>query len=163
MRYHNITHDDMLNGQGLRTVLWVSGCEHHCDECQNPMTWDINGGLLFDEAAETELFQEAAKGYTEGITFSGGDPLHHKNRDEITRLAKKFKQRFPKKDLWMYTGYKWEDVKDLEVMKYTDVLIDGRYEKELRDVQLHWRGSSNQRVIDVQRSLESGEAVLYDD
>jgi ribonucleoside-triphosphate reductase class III activase subunit (EC 1.17.4.2) len=163
MRYHNITHDDMLNGQGLRAVLWVSGCEHHCEDCQNPTTWDLNGGLIFDETAEDELFQEAAKGYIEGITFSGGDPLHHANRAEITRLAAKFKQMFPKKDLWMYTGYKWEDVKELEVMKYTDVLVDGRYEKDLRDVQLHWRGSSNQRVIDVQKSLESGEPVLYVD
>ena len=76
MRYHNITHDDMLNGEGLRTVLWVSGCEHHCNNCQNPITWDINGGLLFDENAERELFECLAPGYIEGVTFSGGDPLH---------------------------------------------------------------------------------------
>ena len=163
MRYHNITHDDMLNGDGLRTVLWVSGCTHHCEECQNPITWDINGGLLFDEAAESEFFQEASKGYISGVTFSGGDPLHPQNRDEITRLAKKFKQKFPEKNIWLYTGFLWEDIKDLEVIKYTDVLVDGPYKKELRDTQLHWKGSSNQRVIDVQPSLKNNTVVLHKD
>ena len=163
MRYHNITHDDMLNGDGLRTVLWVSGCTHHCEECQNPITWDINGGLLFDEAAESEFFQEASKGYISGITFSGGDPLHPQNRGEITRLAKKFKQKFPEKNIWLYTGFLWEDIKDLEVIKYTDVLVDGPYKKDLRDTQLHWKGSSNQRVIDVQPSLKNNTVVLHKD
>ncbi len=163
MRYHNITHDDMLNGDGLRTVLWVSGCTHHCEECQNPITWDINGGLLFDEAAESEFFQEASKGYISGVTFSGGDPLHPQNRGEITRLAKKFKQKFPEKNIWLYTGFLWEDIKDLEVIKYTDVLVDGPYKKELRDTQLHWKGSSNQRVIDVQPSLKNNTVVLHKD
>ncbi len=163
MRYHNITHDDMLNGDGLRTVLWVSGCTHHCEECQNPITWDINGGLLFDEAAESEFFQEASKGYISGVTFSGGDPLHPQNRDEITRLAKKFKQKFPEKNIWLYTGFLWEDIKDLEVIKYTDVLVDGPYKKDLRDTQLHWKGSSNQRVIDVQPSLKNNTVVLHKD
>ena len=163
MRYHNITHDDMLNGDGLRTVLWVSGCTHHCEECQNPITWDINGGLLFDEAAESEFFQEASKGYISGVTFSGGDPLHPQNRGEITRLAKKFKQKFPEKNIWLYTGFLWEDIKDLEVIKYTDVLVDGPYKKDLRDTQLHWKGSSNQRVIDVQPSLKNNTVVLHKD
>ena len=163
MRYHNITHDDMLNGDGLRTVLWVSGCTHHCEECQNPITWDINGGLLFDEAAEDEFFQEASKGYISGVTFSGGDPLHPQNRGEITRLAKKFKQKFPEKNIWLYTGFLWEDIKDLEVIKYTDVLVDGPYKKDLRDTQLHWKGSSNQRVIDVQPSLKNNTVVLHKD
>ena len=163
MRYHNITHDDMLNGDGLRTVLWVSGCTHHCEECQNPITWDINGGLLFDEAAEDEFFQSASKGYISGVTFSGGDPLHPQNRDEITRLAKKFKQKFPEKNIWLYTGFLWEDINDLEVMKYTDVLVDGPYKKELRDPQLHWKGSSNQRVIEVQPSLKNNTVILHKD
>ena len=153
----------MLNGDGLRTVLWVSGCTHHCEECQNPITWDINGGLLFDEAAESEFFQEASKGYISGVTFSGGDPLHPQNRDEITRLAKKFKQKFPEKNIWLYTGFLWEDIKDLEVIKYTDVLVDGPYKKDLRDTQLHWKGSSNQRVIDVQPSLKNNTVVLHKD
>ena len=92
MKYHNITHDDMLNGQGLRVVLWVSGCNHRCDECQNPITWDVNNGVEFDEDAEKELLDDLKKNYVEGVTFSGGDPLHTQNRDEITRLAKKIKE-----------------------------------------------------------------------
>ena len=113
MKYHNITHDDMLNGQGLRVVLWVSGCNHRCAECQNPITWDLNNGVEFDEDAEKELLDDLKKNYVEGVTFSGGDPLHTQNRDEITRLAKKIKDEFPSKDIWLYTGYLWEDIKDL--------------------------------------------------
>lgn len=161
MRYHNITHDDMLNGEGLRTVLWVSGCTHHCEFCQNPLTWDINGGLYFDEIAEREFFESAARGYISGITFSGGDPLHPENRTEIKRLAKKFKNKYPNKTVWLYTGFSWEQVNNLELMKYVDVLIDGKFVEELKDIKLHWRGSSNQRIIDVQKSLVEGEAVLY--
>lgn len=163
MRYHNITKDDMLNGEGLRVVLWVSGCSHHCHNCQNPITWDINGGLLFDEMAEREFFEDAARGYIEGVTFSGGDPLHIANRDEITRLAKKFKERFPKKTVWLYTGYNWEQISNLEVVKYVDVLIDGRFDEALKDNKLHWKGSANQRTIDVQATLNKGEIVLYED
>lgn len=161
MRYHNITHDDMLNGEGLRTVLWVAGCTHHCENCQNPITWDINGGIPFDDAAEREFFAQGGKGYIEGVTFSGGDPLHPDNREEITRLAKKYKEKYPDKNIWLYTGFLWEAVSNLSVMEYVDVLIDGRFVEELKDPQLHWRGSSNQRVIDVQATLAKGEVVLY--
>lgn len=163
MRYHNITKDDMLNGDGLRVVLWVSGCSHHCHNCQNPITWDINGGLLFDEAAEREFFEAAARGYISGITFSGGDPLHTANRDEITRLAKKYKQKHPDKTIWLYTGYLWEQISNLEVIKYVDVLIDGKFDEALSDKNIHWKGSSNQRTIDVQSTLAKGEVVLYED
>ena len=90
MNYHDITKDDMLNGDGLRVVLWVAGCTHHCQGCQNPITWDVTGGLPFDEAAEKELFEALAKPYCSGITFSGGDPLHPFNREEVFRLMKKF-------------------------------------------------------------------------
>ncbi len=163
MRYHNITHDDMLNGPGLRTVLWVSGCTHHCENCHNPITWDINGGIAFDDIAEREFFESAAKGYINGITFSGGDPLHPENRAEITRLAEKFKTKYPQKTVWLYTGFNWEQVNNLEIMKWVDVLIDGRFVEELKNPQLHWRGSSNQRIINVQQSLDKGEPVLYEE
>ena len=163
MNYHNITHDDMLNGDGLRSVLWVSGCDHHCEDCQNPITWDVNGGIPFDNAAEEELFNSLDKDYISGITFSGGDPLHPQNRDEIARLAKKFKQKFPDKTAWLYTGYLWDDIKDLEAVKYLDVLVDGPFVKKLLDTQLHWKGSSNQRVIDVQPSLKNNTIVLHKD
>ena len=161
MNYHNITKDDMLNGEGLRVVLWVAGCTHHCDECQNPITWDLAGGLPFDEAAENELFEALNKPHVAGLTFSGGDPLHPFNRTEICRLAKKAKEICPDKHTWLYTGFLWEEVKDWEGMPYIDVLCDGRYVKELNDNNAYWVGSTNQRVIDVQESLKTGEVVLH--
>ena len=162
MRYHNITHDDMLNGEGLRVVLWVSGCTHKCDKCQNPMTWDINDGLEFDEKPKEEIMSELDKSYVSGLTLSGGDPLHPENREEITALAKEIKENYPQKTIWLYSGFTWEQISNLEIMKYTDVLIDGKYVDELRDTNLHWKGSSNQRTINVQASLQKGEIVLYD-
>jgi anaerobic ribonucleoside-triphosphate reductase activating protein len=162
MNYHNITQDDMLNGSGLRTVLWVSGCTHCCEECQNQITWDVNGGIPFDGAAEEELFDNISKDYIDGVTFSGGDPLHPKNRDEITRLAKKIRKDLPNKTIWLYTGFTWDKICELEIVNYLDVVVDGRFVKELKDVSLHWRGSLNQRVIDVKKTLESGSVVLLD-
>ena len=161
MRYHNITKDDMLNGDGLRVVLWVSGCSHCCEDCQNPLTWDPNGGLPFDEAAKEEVFAELEKNYISGITLSGGDPLYPGNRMDIRNLVKEIREKYPKKPIWMYTGYEWEIVRSFDILKYVDVLVDGEYEKDKRDTQLHWRGSSNQRVIDVQESLKTGNVVLH--
>ena len=129
----------MLNGDGLRVVLWVAGCNHCCKECQNPVTWDPNGGLPFDQAAKQELFDQLEKSYISGVTFSGGDPLYPGNRMEITALAKEIREKFPEKTIWMYTGSLWDK----------------------RDTQLHWKGSSNQRVIDVQDSLRRGQVVLH--
>ena len=123
MRYHNITTDDMLNGDGLRTVLWVAGREHRCRGCHNPITWDIDGGIPFDEAAEQELFEKLSADYISGITFSGCD---------------------------------------LEIIPLLDVLVDGKYVEAVRDPKLHWKGSSNQRVIDVQETLRLGNVVLFD-
>ncbi len=163
MNYHNITKDDMLNGDGLRVVLWVAGCTHQCPECQNPITWDLAGGLPFDEDAENELFDALKPAYVSGITFSGGDPLHPFNQGEITRLAKKFKELEPEKTAWLYTGFSWENIKDLDIMKYIDVLVDGEFMADLKDNNLHWKGSANQRVIDVQKSLERDEIVLHEE
>lgn len=112
MNYHNITKEDMLNGDGIRVVLWVSGCEHHCKNCQNPITWDKNGGLPFDKAAEDELFEALNKPHIDGITFSGGDPLMPYNRKEIFRLIKKCREFYPEKSIWLYTGSKWEEIRD---------------------------------------------------
>ena len=162
MNYHNITKDDMLNGDGLRVVLWVSGCTHHCEGCQNPITWDLAGGLPFDEAAEEELFEALSRPHISGITFSGGDPLHPFNRPEVFRLMKKCKELFPEKTVWVYTGFLWEDVKDIEDIKYADVLADGRFVKELNDNNLHWVGSSNQKIVNVPQSLKENKVVLHD-
>ena len=105
MNYHNITKDDMLNGDGLRVVLWVSGCTHHCDGCQNPITWDLAGGIPFDEAAEEELFEALSKPHVSGITFSGGDPLFSTNKGTVFCLCQEIKKKFPTKTIWIYTGY----------------------------------------------------------
>ena len=161
MRYQNITHDDMLNGDGLRVVLWVSGCTHHCVGCQNPITWDPDDGLVFDTKAKNEIFDQLKKDYISGITFSGGDPLHPHNRDTIAALAKEIKEKFPTKTIWLYTGFMWEQISSLEVIKYTDIVVDGKYVAYLRDTKLHWRGSSNQRIIDVKASVEKGETIIY--
>ncbi len=164
MNYHNITKDDMLNGDGLRVVLWTAGCTHCCDGCQNPQTWDVAGGIEFDKDAEDELFEALNKEHISGITFSGGDPLHPFNRDEVFRLAKKVKEQLPTKTVWLYTGFLWEEVKNFikeEDLKNIDVLVDGEFKKELNDNNLHWVGSSNQRIIDVSKTLEQNEIVCY--
>lgn len=161
MRYHNITKDDMLNGDGLRVVLWVAGCSHCCRECQNPQTWDPNGGILFDESARAEIFEQLEKPYISGITFSGGDPLHMNNITEVTELAKEIRETYPNKTIWLYTGYMWEYVRRQEIAQYLDVCVDGEFEIEKRDTSLKWKGSSNQRVVDVKRSLETGAVVLH--
>ncbi len=163
MRYHNITKDDMLNGDGLRVVLWVAGCTHQCEGCQNPCTWNINGGILFDELAENELFEELSKDYISGITFSGGDPLHPANLSETERLIKKVHNDFKEKTIWLYTGFMWEEISGLDFIKYVDVIVDGEFRLDLQDNNLMWRGSSNQRVIDVKESLANGHAVSFID
>lgn len=161
MNYHNITKDDMLNGDGLRAVLWTAGCTHCCDGCQNPETWDVSGGIEFDKQAEDELFEALAPDYISGITFSGGDPLHPFNREEVLRLAKKLKDLMPQKTVWLYTGYLWEELKDKIDLSNIDVLIDGEFKQELNDNNLKWIGSSNQRIIDVQKSLETNSIILH--
>ncbi|MCR5120593.1 MAG: anaerobic ribonucleoside-triphosphate reductase activating protein [Lachnospiraceae bacterium] len=154
MRYHNITHDDMLNGDGLRVVLWVAGCEHCCKGCQNPQTWDAEGGLPFDEAAKQEIFEQLDKDYISGLTFSGGDPLFPSNRVDVRKLAQEVKEKYPDKTIWLYTGYLWEQVMHYPVMQYVDVVVDGEFEQDKFDANLRWKGSSNQRVIDVQKTLK---------
>ena len=162
MNYHNITTDDMLNGDGLRTVLWVAGCGHACPGCQNPVTWDACGGLPFDEAAKAELFEKLGKPHISGITFSGGDPMFQP--EGFTQLAHAIKER-SRKNIWCYTGYTFEKLlrnpRQAQLLKYIDVLVDGKFKKELRDEELYFRGSRNQRLIDVQTSLQKDETVIY--
>ncbi len=153
MRYHNITKDDMLNGDGLRVVLWVAGCSHCCRECHNPVTWDPAGGLPFDESAQKKIFDQLDKPYISGITFSGGDPLHAANRLDVSSLMAKIKQKYPDKTIWLYTGDVWENILHYAAMQYVDVLVDGEFQVEKKNSKLLWKGSSNQRVIDVQKSL----------
>lgn len=160
MRYHNITKDDMLNGDGLRVVLWVSGCSHCCKECHNPVTWDPAGGLLFDDAAKKEIFDQLDKSYISGITFSGGDPLHAANRLDVRNFMAEIKKKYPDKTIWMYTGDSWENILHYAIMQYVDVLVDGEFQIEKKDNKLLWKGSSNQRVIDVQKTLEQTDPSI---
>ena len=144
----------MLNGDGLRVVLWVAGCSHCCKECQNPITWDPEGGIAFDEAAKQEIFEQLEKPYISGITFSGGDLLHAANRYDVRNLMAEIKEKFPDKTIWLYTGDLWENIMHYAIMQYVDVLVDGEFEIDKKDNKLLWKGSSNQRVIDVQKSLK---------
>lgn len=153
MRYHNITKDDMLNGDGLRVVLWVSGCSHGCKGCHNQITWDPNDGLPFDEAAKQEIFDELEKPYISGLTLSGGDPLFPGNRDTIAEFVQEVKEKYPSKTIWLYTGYTWEDISSLSLLSYVDIVVDGKFVESLKDNKLHWRGSSNQRIIDVKKGI----------
>ncbi len=161
MRYHNITTDDMLNGDGLRVVLWVAGCNHHCKNCHNPSTWDINSGIPFDSKAMEEIIADMKAPHISGITFSGGDPLHPRNRDEIGEIISKIKRVYPEKSVWLYTGYEWDEIKNLPFIDMIDVLVDGEYKEELRNINLAWRGSSNQDVINVKESLKTGSKILW--
>jgi anaerobic ribonucleoside-triphosphate reductase activating protein len=161
MNYHKIEKTSVANGTGIRVVLWVSGCSLHCRGCQNPKTWDVNSGKPFDEESKKELFEALDKPYIQGITFSGGHPLENENIDEVYNLCKEIKEKFPTKDIWLYTGYQFEDINSYLIIKYIDVLVDGRYIDEQRDLTLKWCGSSNQRVIDVKKTLEENKIVLY--
>lgn len=169
----------MNNGDGLRVVLWLSGCSHCCKGCQNSQTWDVNSGIKFDDSAKEELFRELEKDYISGITLSGGDPLHGYNVREVYLLLREIKNKYPEKTVWIYTGYKFEEIsyrhnphydflnstqtddyRDL-IINLCDVLIDGKYIEELKDLTLKWRGSSNQRVINVQESLKQNKIILH--
>lgn len=171
MHYHNITKSDMLNGDGLRVVLWLSGCDHNCYKCQNPQTHDCNSGIPFDESAKEEIFEELNKDYVKGITFSGGDPLHQNNIKDVHNLCIHIKEKFPTKDIWLYTGYTLEEIFESDdifnmvrqtIISMCDVLVDGRYVDNLKDSKYHWAGSTNQRIIDVQKTLKAGTVVLHE-
>ena len=183
INYHNITHDDMNNGDGLRVVLWLSGCSHHCYNCQNPQTWNHDSGIPFDESAKQEIFNELSKDYISGITFSGGDPLYENNLDEVLKLVKEIRISFPDKTIWLYTGYdfdllnsKYNEYKYTpfasntdewltrwEIISNLNIVVDGEYIDEQKDLTLKWRGSKNQRVIDVKQSLAKNKVILYCD
>lgn len=162
MNYFRIETESMVNGPGLRTILWVAGCEHHCKNCHNPETWEKSGGEKFTKESLQELISEVGKDYCMGVTFSGGDPLAPYNIKTVTSTAKKIKEKFGnKKDIWLYTGYRYEDIKQLSIMKYIDVLVDGEFIEDLKDPNLLWKGSSNQRIIDMNATRESNKISLY--
>lgn len=162
MNYHDIRTDDMLNGDGLRVVLFVSGCSHHCPGCHNPETWDPKSGIYFDYYAEKELMAKLKPDYISGLTISGGDPMHPCNEFQTYHLSKRVKELYPEKTVWVYTGYKYEDLGMRTcILKYVDVLVDGRFEQDKASVEYPWAGSTNQRVIDLNKTREVGEVCLY--
>ena len=186
MNYHTITYPDQNNGDGLRVVLWLSGCSHHCYNCQNPQTWDANSGIPFDESAKEELFRELGKDYISGLTLTGGDPLFESNLDGVLDLVNEIRLSFPNKSIWLYSGYQWEECqpfnedgllkpdkfapnlqkilqKRYEVISRCNVMVDGRYIDSQRNPSKKWAGSDNQRVINIQGSLKQGKVVLHCD
>lgn len=161
MKYLNILDCDIVDGNGIRVTLFVSGCPHHCKGCHNPESWDAFNGKEFTKETIDKLICLIDRDYVDGITITGGDPLMLGNRYEITKLCKLLKEKFPNKSIWLYTGYEFEEIETLEVLHYVDVLIDGPFKLDLRDISLAFKGSSNQRVIDVQKTLKNGNIVLY--
>lgn len=175
---HDITFADMKNGEDIGVVLWVAGCSHHCKNCQNPQTWDPKSGIPFTSWEEAEFYGYIKEDYIKRVTFTGGDPLFCSNRDVIGKIAKNIKEKYPDKKIWLYTGYslikqtegfKFEDLSgngfSYPYLKYIDVLVDGPFMTEIRDSDIKtgkkvpWRGSSNQRVVDVQASLNKDNVV----
>ncbi len=183
MLYHSITKDDMLNGEGLRVVLWVAGCEHCCPGCQNPNTWDPAKGEPFTEWENAKLMELVKLPHINGITFSGGDPLHPNNISTVGQIAREV-SKLPGKDIWLYTGYtlRFENKKpvledpiigkrieesQIPWLSLVDILVDGRYGEKVRKKDIlngkdpNWRGSSNQKIIDVKASLKEKEVIIY--
>lgn len=164
MRYSKIRKMDISNGPGVRVSVFMQGCTFNCKNCFNPETHDFNEGKEFNDDVIDKIIELCSKDYVVGLSILGGEPMHAKNIDGTTKLAKAFKEKYPDKTIWAWTGFLFDrDLKDKEVMKYIDVLVDGRYKDELHDFRLKWKGSSNQRVIDVQKSLKQNKVVLIED
>ena len=161
MRYNKIRKMDISNGPGVRVSIFEQGCAFNCKECFNPETHDFNGGEEFNQETIDRVLELCQNENIKGLSILGGEPLHPKNIEGTTELAKAFKDKFPNKDLWIWSGFKYdEELKNKEILKYTDVLVDGQYVDELRNPKLKWCGSSNQRVIDVQESLKENKVIL---
>ena len=163
MRYNVIRKMDISNGPGVRVSVFMQGCNFHCKKCFNPETWDFEGGKEFSKNTIDEVLNLCGQNHIKGLSILGGEPMHPRNIEATTELAKAFKEKYPNKNLWVWSGFKFdEDLKDKEVLNYVDVLVDGNYIDELHNPNLKWRGSENQRVIDVQKSLQKNEVVLFE-
>lgn len=161
MKFINILDCDIIDGEGVRVTLFVSGCSHKCKGCHNPESWNSDFGKEYNQDVENQLINLLNKPYIDGITLSGGDPLYIDNRETILNLCKRIKKELPNKSIWLYTGFDFEDIETLELLNYVDVLIDGKFKLDLLDTTLAFKGSSNQRVIDVKKSLKENKVVLY--
>ena len=164
MKYAQIREMDVTNGNGIGVALFTQGCPYHCKNCFNPETWDFDKGTDWTKETENKIIESLKPEYITRLTILGGEPLIERNIEPLTALLKRVKSVYPDKQVWLYTGGDFEALEGLyeEIFQYIDVLIDGRYIDDLRDYKLKWRGSSNQRVIDVQKSLKEGEIILYE-
>ena len=162
MRYNKIRKMDIADGPGIRVSIFMQGCTFKCKNCFNPETHDFNGGKEFTEDTIETILELCDNEIIEGLSILGGEPMHPTNIEGTTRLVKAFKARYPNKTIWAWTGFLFDrDLKNEEVLKYIDVLVDGQYIDEQHNPTLKWRGSENQRVIDVQKSLKSGNLELF--
>ena len=164
MRYASIRSMDISDGEGVGISLFVQGCHFHCKNCFNQSTWDFNGGEEFTKDIKEEMFQLLDKPYMMRISILGGEPLSPPNRQEVRDLCEEIKQRFPDKKLWLYTGYKKEDLNDTDILNFVDVLVDGQYEDDKRNLRLQFRGSTNQRIWRKIEGewLESQDDIILD-
>ena len=171
MNYAGIKYTDIANGLGCRTVLFVSGCRNHCKDCFQPHSWDFDYGEVFDEKVQQEILDSLAPSYVQGLTLLGGEPFEPENQVELVKFVRRVKKQYPKKDIWAFTGYvydvdlieggrKYCEVTD-ELLSMLDVLVDGPFIAEQKNLMLKFRGSANQRVLDMKKTLKSGEIVLY--
>ena len=163
MRYNKIRKMDISNGPGIRVSVFLQGCDFKCEECFNKETWDFNGGKEFTEKEIDRILELADNDYIVGLSILGGEPMHPKNIEGTGKIAKAFKEKYPNKTIWSWTGFLFEGIKNNETLKYIDVLIDGQFQPKLFSPLLKWRGSSNQRVIDVQKSLKNNKIVTFKD
>lgn len=171
MNYGEIKKYDIANGEGVRVSLFVSGCTHHCKGCFNAETWDFSFGRPFTEETEEEIIEALSRDFIDGLSLLGGEPFERENQRVLLPFTKKVKALFPHKNIWCYTGYLFDkellcesrarcEVTD-EMLQHIDVLVDGEFMEELKNISLSFRGSSNQRIIDVKKTIESGEVILY--
>lgn len=163
MRYNKIRKMDISNGPGVRVSIFMQGCTFNCKNCFNPETHDFAGGTEFTDETIKHVLKLCENDYIQGLSILGGEPMHPKNIEGTGKLAKAFKEKFPNKTVWVWTGFLFDNLQKLETIKYIDVLVDGQYVEELHNPLLKWKGSSNQRVIDVQKTLDNGKVIEIKD
>lgn len=167
MNYASIKYNDIANGDGVRTSLFVSGCSHHCKGCFNSVAWDYDYGEEFNTSVMADIINSLKSEFISGLSILGGEPLDPKNMEQVMDIVVTTKILYPEKPIWVYTGYTFEDINSSNYYIYKtildniDVLVDGKFDEELKDISLRFRGSSNQRIIDVQKSLKQNKTILY--
>lgn len=163
MRYNRIRKMDISNGPGVRVSIFFQGCAFHCKNCFNPEAWDFNGGKEFTDEVISHILELSSPSHITGLSILGGEPLHQKNIEGTLKLSKSFKEKYPNKTIWCWTGFTFENIKEKEVFNYIDVLVDGQFQDDKYDSNLKWRGSSNQRVIDITKTIKNNKIELYKD